>query len=181
MNIILIGMRGSGKTEIGKKIAEILSYNFFDLDTELTTRLNKNIAQIVSEKGWVYFREEEAKICKLISQKNHAVIATGGGIILNEENIVNLKQNGVIIFLNCDLEILKNRLKNDTKNHGNRPTLIDVNSETELEEIWKERKEKYLKSADITFDVSNESLDRNKDLDSKAREIIASVKQKIQV
>lgn len=178
MNIVLIGMRGSGKTEIGKKIAEILSYNFFDLDIELTAKLNKNIAQIVAKKGWPYFRQEESKTCELISQKNRAVIATGGGIVLNEKNIENLKRNGIVIFLNCDLKILKNRLKNDTKNQGNRPALLDTNSETELERTLEERKEKYLESADILFDVSDESLDRTNDIAAKANRIIALIKQK---
>lgn len=175
-------MRGSGKTEIGKKIAEILSYNFFDLDTELTTRLNKNIAQIVTENGWDYFRQEEAKICKLISQKNCAVISTGGGIVLNKKNITNLRRNGVIIFLDCDLEILKNRLKNDTKNQENRPPLTKVSQPyhptLELEQIWEKREGKYLKSADIVFDVSDESLDKTNDIAAKANRIIALVKQK---
>lgn len=178
MNIVLIGMRGSGKSEIGKKIAELLVYNFFDLDIELASRLNKNITQIVNEKGWPHFREQEAKICELISQEESAVIATGGGIILNKKNIENLKRNGTIIYLNCDLEILKNRLKNDSKNQENRPSLTGINSEIELEQISEERKEKYLQAADFVFDVSSESLDRDNDITAKAERIIALVKQK---
>ncbi len=179
MNIVLIGMRASGKSVIGKKIAEILSYNFFDLDEVLTTTLNKNIAQIVKEKGWPYFREEEAKICESISQKNDAVIATGGGIILNPKNIENLKRNGVIILLTCDPEILKKRRKKQTEDRENRPLLKGPNIDVEIEQVWKERKEKYMEASDITFDVSSESLDKNTDLEAKARQIIALVKEKV--
>ncbi|MDP4008616.1 MAG: shikimate kinase [Candidatus Peregrinibacteria bacterium] len=181
MNIVLIGMRGSGKTDIGQKIAEILSYNFFDLDGVITTALNKNITQIVKEEGWPHFREQEAKICKSISQENNAIISTGGGIILNEKNIENLKKNGLIILLNCDVDVLKNRLKKDKKNNQDRPTLIDKNPEDEINKIWLERKEKYFNSADIVFDVSGESLDRHADIQAKAERIIALVKEKIAI
>ena len=171
-------MRGSGKTDIGRKIASLLSYNFFDLDELVALRLNKNIDQIVSENGWNYFRQEEAKICESINQKNHAVISTGGGIILNEKNIENLKQNGIIIFLNCDIEVLKKRLKRDQKNKENRPTLGEENPIKELKKIWADRKGKYRSAADIVFDTSSESLDRNRDLGLKAEGIIALVKEK---
>lgn len=171
-------MRGSGKTDIGREIAKILSYNFFDLDDVITTTLNKNITQIVKEKGWPHFREQEAKICKSISQENNAIISTGGGIILNEKNIENLKENGLIILLNCDIDVLNRRLKNDRKNNQNRPTLGNQNQEDELNKIWEERKEKYFNSADIVFDVSDESLDKHADIQTKAERIIALVKEK---
>ncbi|MBT6069234.1 shikimate kinase [Candidatus Peregrinibacteria bacterium] len=176
MNIVLIGMRGSGKSAIGRKIAEILSYNFLDLDEVLTTTLNKNIAQIVEEKGWPYFRQEEAKVCELISQKNNAVIATGGGIVLNKENIKNLKKNGVIILLNCDLETLKNRRKNQAADRENRPLLKGPNITTEIEKVWEERKPLYTSAADIIFDANEESSKKTDDLEKKALKIIEVMK-----
>ena len=175
MNIVLIGMRASGKSAIGKKIAEILSYNFFDLDEVITTNLNKNIAQVVSEKGWPYFREEEGKICESISQENNAVISTGGGIILDDKNMENLRKNGIIILLNCDLGVLKNRRKNQEEDRKNRPLLEGTNSNTELETVWNDRKGKYLNAADIIFDVSAESQSPDADLQAKAEQIIALI------
>jgi len=177
MNIVLIGMRGSGKSAIGKKIAEILSYNFFDLDAELTTRLNKNIEQVISEEGWGHFREEEAITCESISHEKRAIIATGGGVILNEKNMKNLKENGIIILLTCDIGILKNRLAKDHKNVKNRPALTDKNCESEIEHIWNQRKDLYHSHSNLTYDVSEESENSADDITKKAHEIIELVKK----
>lgn len=178
MNIVLIGMRASGKSAIGKKIAEKLLYNFFDLDEVITTKLNKSIKAIVDEGGWKYFRQEEATICEEISQEDNAVISTGGGVVINENNIKNLKKNGIIILLNCELKKLKQRRKKQEKDRENRPLLTGATTNTEIEEVWAERKEKYFNSADIIFDVSNESLDKNADVEAKAEQIIALLREK---
>ncbi len=153
-NIIFIGMSGSGKTTIGKKIAKILSYNFFDLDKEVELALNKSITHTVEEKGWDFFRHKEAEICKLISQKENAVIAAGGGTVLNQKNVTNMKKNGFIILLLTTPEILIKRRSNHPKK-SHRPPLHYKNLAKEIKSIWKEREKKYFAAADLIYQVDD--------------------------
>ncbi len=150
-NIVLIGMRGSGKSTIGKELAKRLERNFIDLDEEIEKYANQSISEIVKNKGWDYFRTIEQKICTIFAKGKNLVIATGGGIVENEENIKNLKKSGIIIYLKCSPKICAERIKN-----SNRPSLTGKNIEEELEEIYKKRKEKYEKAADIVIENSKD-------------------------
>lgn len=150
MNIVLTGLRGSGKTHIGKILAEKMHRPFIDIDEEIKKTTGEKIADFVKNKGWEAFREIENKITTRAAASTDAVIATGGGTVTNEKNTENLKRNGVIVLLICDMKTLRKRLQNDTsrpplKNKGN---FLD-----EIETIWKERKELYLKIADFTINT----------------------------
>lgn len=152
MNIIFIGMSGSGKTTIGKKIAKILSYNFFDLDKEVERELNKSITHTVAEKGWDFFRHKETEICELISRKKNAVIAAGGGTVLNKKNVLNMKKKGFIVLLLTTTDMLiKRRSKHPKKSH--RPPLHYANLKKEICSIWEEREKVYFASADLIYKV----------------------------
>src|SRR5947209_804954 len=98
MNIILIGMRGSGKSTIAKKLAKKLDKSFYDMDTILSKKVGMTLPDYVKQFGWESFRDKESKIALDVSQLTNAVIATGGGIILREENINALKKNGKFVF-----------------------------------------------------------------------------------
>jgi len=80
-NLVLTGMRGSGKTYLGKKIAKILGRKFVDLDSEIEKAEGMSVAEIVKRKGWDYFRKAESKICSRFANTKNLVIATGGGVI----------------------------------------------------------------------------------------------------
>lgn len=154
MNLILTGMRGSGKTTLGRLLARELKKKFIDLDQEIEKKTGTNIATIVQKKGWNYFRQIEKKVCSKISKKKNCVIASGGGTILSHKNVEKLKSNGLIIFLECDLDILKSRLKKCQ----NRPNLKKGSSFIdELNAIWQERKTIYYQTAD--FVVKSENLE----------------------
>ncbi|MFC1647719.1 shikimate kinase [Patescibacteria group bacterium] len=160
----LTGMRGSGKSSIGREIAKILNYDFVDSDEEIEQQENSEISQIVKEKSWFYFRKKEKYVIRRLAKKRQTVIATGGGVILDNENVKALKKHGKIVFLNAPIEVLEKRIKNDE----NRPPLTKQKSlKEELEELWAKRKEKYLASADFEFD-SNADLSLNE----KAQQII---------
>lgn len=167
-NIVIIGMRGSGKTKIGEKIAEILGKKFIDFDREIEKVEKKKIAEIVKEKGWPYFREIEKKITKEFSKRKNSVIGTGGGTIIDEENRAELQKNGFIIFLKCEIGKLKKRLAGKE----NQPSLTDKNFIDEIEEVYKKRRGYYESSADIIFDVSETTGDKKKDIEEKARRLI---------
>lgn len=156
MNIILIGMRGSGKTTIGKLLSEKLNKTFYDLDTLLALKENMPISKIVEKQGWDYFRDQESEIVEKIFQETNAVISTGGGVILRQKNIAALGKNGTFIFLKASVSEITKRI-----NKGkNRPSLTGKKSFIEeLEDIWNERKQLYNQTANIIIETDNKTFD----------------------
>lgn len=98
-NIVLIGMPGCGKTTVGKILANKYCKDFIDTDEIIEKSLNKTINRIFSENGEVEFRKAESKIVHELSNQTGKVIAVGGGTVLNNENIYNLKKNGILVYL----------------------------------------------------------------------------------
>ena len=105
-NVVLIGMPSSGKSTVGKLLADTLKRELIDTDCEIIKREGTDIATIFREKGESYFRDLEAEIVKDVSKLNGKIIATGGGAILRDENARALKQNGTLYFLDRDPESL---------------------------------------------------------------------------
>lgn len=136
-NIVLIGMPGSGKTTVGKILAERLSRDFVDTD-EMITASHGVISEIFASYGEKYFRDIESEKVKTASKRSGTVIATGGGAILREENVTALKQNGVIFFLNRPLD--------DIMPTSDRPLSSDREA---LEKRFAERYEKYKSACDF--------------------------------
>ena len=152
-NIILTGMRGSGKTTIGKELAALMNRKFIDLDEEIEKHVGMPISKIVEKHGWNHFRKLEKEVNKKVAQLRNLVIATGGGTIIDIENEKILRKNGFIVFLKCPVKILAERIKNSET----RPSLTDKPVLEELEEVWQERKQRYEESADLVFDSSNKN------------------------
>ncbi len=143
MNIVLVGMPGSGKTSVGKVLSENLSKSFVDTDDLIVESQNKPITQIFSEVGEKGFREIEKNEIFSVSSRNKCVISTGGGAILNEDNTEILKENGRIYFINRPLEML---VATD-----DRPL---SSNKADLEKRYNERYDLYLKCADVVVDGS---------------------------
>jgi shikimate kinase len=118
-NIILLGFMGTGKTAVGKKLAEELQKDFLDIDELIEKENGISISEIFFNFGEEYFRQLEAEKVKEVSEYENTVIATGGGIVLREENIGNLRKNGVLICLSARPEVIIAR----TKAEKNRPLL----------------------------------------------------------
>ncbi len=147
-NLLLTGMRCSGKTHYGKKIARLLGHPFVDLDREIEKAEKMKIARIVELKGWPYFRKIEQKICSEFSGKKGLIIASGGGVILSSKNMRALKKNSVNIFIFSDPEILAKRIAT----YRDRPSLTGEAIENEIHTIWEERRDLYYKYADYVWD-----------------------------
>lgn len=153
-NLLLTGMRCSGKTFYGKRIARQLGRKFVDLDHEIEKAEKMKIDKIIGLKGWPYFRKIEQKICSRFSDVKNLVIASGGGVILNPENMKYLRKNSINVFIFTAPEILSERLRKDRE----RPSLTGAALENELQSTWIERRELYLKYADYVWDVTDQNF-----------------------
>ncbi len=111
-NIYLIGMMGSGKTTVGKLLAEKLNYDFFDTDVAIEKLVQKTITEIFATGGEAKFRELESQVLRKLSTYTNSVIATGGGIVQRQKNW-NYLRTGLSIWLDADLNLLNRRLAED--------------------------------------------------------------------
>ncbi len=105
-NVVLTGMPSSGKTAVGRQLAKKTGKEFVDTDEEIVKRIGMDIPSYFKAYGEEQFREVECQVIKELSKKNSLIIATGGGAILNYNNVRRLKQNGVVFFLDRNLENL---------------------------------------------------------------------------
>lgn len=150
-NIVLTGMRGSGKTTLGRQLAAHLNRPFVDLDEMIEAFTGKSIKTIVEEEGWDTFRAHERTAAKTAADLDGTVIATGGGTLIDETNATLLKKNGWVILLTCTPERLREYLK--TSPH--RPPLTDAASSLEeIETLWETRKKRYHAIADAIVDTT---------------------------
>jgi len=173
-NIILGGLRGTGKTMIGKKIATILGYRFVDTDRLIEQKSKMKIAEIVKDYGWEKFRNMEHEIAKKLSKVKKTVISTGGGMLINHANARILNNNGIIVILECESAISADRIKGDK----NRPALTGNGTiAKELEELWKQRKKAYYRFADLIIDTSAQSDNINVDTQKKASQILSLINE----
>lgn len=148
-NIVLTGMPTCGKTTIAKLISEKYSYDYIDTDDLIEQKINCKIVDFIKKNGEEKFRDIETEIIKEIRTKNHAVIATGGGAILKDINVTNLKYNGKIFFINRSLKNLKPT--------SDRPLTSDVES---LKKKYNERLPIYKSTCDIEIDGDIEINER---------------------
>lgn len=149
-NIVLIGMRGSGKTTIAKLLAKKSGKQYIELDEILAKKVGMDIPQIVKKYGWDFFRNKEAEIAKEAALHTDKIISTGGGIILNAKNVEVLKENGIFILLNASPSTLLKRIGNDS----NRPFLTNAKTRKEdIENLLKERLALYKQAADYIIET----------------------------
>ena len=137
-NIVLSGMPGSGKSTVGMRLAQMMNRKFIDTDEEIVKATGKAITDIFAEVGNDGFRKIEAEVvARVASENSGAIIATGGGAILRDDNVRALKRNGKIYFLNRPLENIMPT--------SDRPLSLD---RAALEARFRERYERYLATAD---------------------------------
>lgn len=147
MNISFIGYRCSGKTTISKKLEELIAWERIEIDKEIEDHFKTEIPEIIKKYGWEKFRKIEKYFIKKYSEEDKLIIDVGGGAILNNSNIKNLKKNGILIFLNCSADIIKNRLNKSFE----RPALTNLSLEDEIKVVLKERLPLYRSYSDYTI------------------------------
>lgn len=147
-NIVLIGMPASGKTTVGKLIAEKLGRRFIDTDDVIRNRQGKEITEIFAEYGEPAFRNFEAEAIAEVSAMSSAVIATGGGAILRKDNVDALSENGKIYFIDRPLDMLIPT--------GDRPT---ASTKEAISKRFSERYDLYRAASDVAVDGSAAATD----------------------
>lgn len=143
--VYLIGARGCGKTTVGQLLARQLEAFFLDTDQQLQQYLSTSIADYVAAKGWENFRHQEHQALQSLTSQN-SVIATGGGVILRDDNRQLMRESGVVVWLQVDHEVLIDRLTADPES-SQRPTLTGRPITEELYEILKQRTPLYQQTA----------------------------------
>lgn len=155
MNIVLIGYRGTGKSSVGKILAERLSRRLISTDAEVVRRAGLPIPEIVRQSGWERFRDLESDVCRDLAGQDGLIIDTGGGAILRPQNVAALKTNGTLFWLTAEVATIAARIGGDSQ----RPSLTGTKSFVEeIEDVLRERKPTYEAAADHVVGTDGRSL-----------------------
>ena len=135
MNIVLTGFMGTGKTTVGRRVAEVLSAAFLDVDATIEKETGHSVRHLFEDRGEVHFRALERDTIARLAAWDHAVISTGGGALLDPDNRVALKKNGFLVCLTARTGTLLERLKEDMT----RPLLVGEDPAGRIERLMRER------------------------------------------
>jgi shikimate kinase len=171
MNLFLIGYRCSGKTTIGKTIAETIDWSFVDADVILVRESGRPVKEIVDAEGWETFRRMEQSTLKQICTKDHQVVATGGGVVLDTANIKTMQTNGMVIWLRASAGTIQKRMQQDKSTGNFRPALTDKGRIEEIEDMLLQRTPYYESASDFSIQTDNVPIN----------EISANIIQKLSV
>ncbi|MBN2809335.1 MAG: shikimate kinase [Deltaproteobacteria bacterium] len=158
-NINLIGYRGSGKTSVGLKLAEVLAWTFVDCDLVFRERAGVAIAEFVAQSGWERFRQLESEILEECCQDDQIVLATGGGVVLAAANRALLQKSGLSFWLQASPEITLARLLTDSATALSRPPLSSLALKDEIRLGLQEREPFYREVADFIIAADHQSVD----------------------
>ncbi len=159
-NLVLIGYRATGKTSVGARLAALLHRRFVDLDEVLVQEAGRPIADIVAQGGWAEFRRREKALVARYRQIRGQVLATGGGVVLDPDNVAALRENGILIWLTADPAAIQARLAQDQPRDVNRPSLTGGDTIREVAEVLEERAPLYQAAAEIVIDTTRRSVDQ---------------------
>lgn len=162
-NIVLIGMPGSGKTEVGKLLAVRLGRSFTDIDQRIEERCNTTISELFTQYGEAHFRDLETQATQGAALEQGIVISTGGGVVLRPRNMGMLKHTGVLFFLDRKLEYIL-----ADSDLSDRP-LLQQNREQTLNRLYQERIVLYRKYADYVIDNNQRAEDAVRQIETIIR------------
>lgn len=148
LNVYLIGMMGSGKSTVGELLAKKIHYRFLDTDSIIEKISQKTINQIFAQEGEDNFRKLESGVLQEVAAYIRTVVATGGGIILSQDNWSHLR-DGMVIWLDVPVDVLVKRLTDD----NTRPLLYQEDLTTKLTDLRQQRKSLY-RQADIILSIT---------------------------
>lgn len=146
MNVVLIGYRGTGKSTVARLVGEKLGWDVLSLDEMIVQKAGISIPEIVERSGWEHFRDIESEVVQEASARDGVVLDCGGGAILREKNVCNLKRNGTVFLLSATPETIVSRIHDDK----NRPALTEGKTFLEeIAEVLESRTAAYLAAAEF--------------------------------
>lgn len=151
MNLVLIGLMGSGKTTLGRLVAHSLGFDFVDTDRLIMEAAGKSIPEIFASEGEPGFRARESEVLRSLMGRERHVIATGGGIVMQPDNLTILQQLGCVVWLSADTTVLHQR----TAHNHDRPLLREADPLAKLGTLMTERAPLYEKACDIKITTDN--------------------------
>jgi shikimate kinase len=158
--VALVGYRGTGKSTVGRILAERLNRPFVDADLELEARTGRSIAAIFAAEGEPVFREwEERVLADLTTAFPRAVLATGGGAVLRQSNRNRIREFGLVVWLRADPAKLVRRLAADQAALESRPALTEAGTLAEIASVLKARTPLYQVLADMAVDTDDKTVD----------------------
>lgn len=157
-NLVLIGYRATGKTSVGARLAEILGRPFVDLDQVLVQEAGRSVVDIVAQGGWAEFRRREKALVARFRHTRGQVLATGGGVVLDPDNVAALRENGIIIWLTADPDTIQARLAEDLPRDANRPSLTGGDTIREVAQVLEDRYPFYQAAAQIMVDTTHRNV-----------------------
>ncbi|MDC7278692.1 shikimate kinase [Butyrivibrio fibrisolvens] len=153
-NIFLIGFMGTGKSTIAEALKRKYDMQIVDMDAEIEKEQQMAISDIFATKGEEYFRDLETQLIKDLQKKDNVVVSCGGGAVLREENVDEMRKSGKVVLLNATPETILQRVKNS----HNRPLLEGNKNVDFIRELMSKREDKYNRAADVTVSVDNRAV-----------------------
>jgi shikimate kinase len=143
---------------VGKILTRELGRDFLDMDALIEENAGCSIETIISRRGWDHFREIEKRLVEEVSERDNLIIATGGGVVVDEGNVKNLRKNGWIVWLNGKAEVFKERMDKEQRSGKIRPSLTGADPLQEIKQVLDVRSPLYEQAATLVVDTSTLSL-----------------------
>lgn len=150
-NIALIGFMGTGKSAVGRLLADKLRMEFVEMDRLIEEMVGKPIPDIFQQDGEITFRELEIEVTKKVAVRANQVVACGGGVVLNKINIDRLRETSRIVYLTASPRVILERTLNE---NNDRPLLAVADPARRIRELLKSRRPFYQQAADLTINTS---------------------------
>jgi shikimate kinase len=159
MNIFLIGYRCSGKTSVGKRLAQKLVWPFVDTDHRLVEKHGRSVKEIVADGGWEGFRRFERGVIQEVCARDKTVIAAGGGAILDPANVQAMQNSGRVVWLKISPQTVKQRMTRDGETDAQRPALTSKGLYDEIMDVLEARTPLYAAAMDVSIGTDGKTID----------------------
>jgi shikimate kinase len=157
MNIVIIGYRASGKTRVGRRVAQRLGWPYVDVDRGIEKATNKTIKQIFEENGEPYYRQVEAGVAREMLGGDGQVVSFGGGTLMEPPNQALINHHVLVVYLEAPVDVLWQRAQADPESEKNRPPLLkSKGGREEIVDMLKKRAPVYEQFANLTLDATQD-------------------------
>ena len=157
-NLYLIGYRCTGKSSVGQRVADRLKWRFDDSDALVESLAGRTISEIVAHEGWQGFRRQERAAMIRLCRRFETVVATGGGVVLNDENVGDMQRTGCVVWLRAAPETIAERMRADVRTASQRPSLTGAPILSEIAAVTDQRQPLYQAAAQFAVETDRLSL-----------------------